>query len=204
MATLSDAGGAPPPPALRALPTIYDGITFRSRSEARWAVFFDTLGVRWQYEPEGYALPAGNYLPDFWLPDLECFYEVKGQYPTDNEWEKACYLAEMSGHLVFIAFHPMPKFSELTSSGVKGESIVVAGPLEDAYRSGERPHAWGDYGYQWAVCRLCGLVAITYAARGERIDCGCHHPGKDYSGDHPRIAEAYTNARTYRSWTPRG
>lgn len=36
------------------------------------------------------------------------------------------------------------------------------------------------------------VAAITYAARGERIDCGCYHSGKDYSGDHPRIAEAYT------------
>jgi hypothetical protein len=170
-------------------------------------VFFDTLGVRWQYEPEGYALPCGNYLPDFWLSDLECFYEVKGQPPSDDEWEKASYLAAMSGHRVFIAFHPMPKFSEMTSSGVEGDSIVITAPLEDEIV--ERPHiggpnAWSDLGYQWAVCRLCGLVDITYAARGDRIYCGCYHPGKDYSGDHPRIVEAYTNARTYRSWTPHG
>lgn len=36
--------------------TRYKGYRFRSRLEARWAVFFDVLGVRWEYEPEGYDL----------------------------------------------------------------------------------------------------------------------------------------------------
>jgi len=49
--------------------TSYKGYLFRSRLEARWAVFFDTLGIKWEYEKEGYDLgDAGRYLPDFWLP----------------------------------------------------------------------------------------------------------------------------------------
>ena len=35
-----------------ALPTKYAGIQFRSRLEARWAVFFDALKIKWEYEPE--------------------------------------------------------------------------------------------------------------------------------------------------------
>jgi hypothetical protein len=54
---------------IAALPATYGGVLFRSRTEARWAVFLDALGVRWEYEREGYALPCGNYLPDFWLED---------------------------------------------------------------------------------------------------------------------------------------
>jgi len=42
---------------------------FRSRLEARWAVFFDTLGVKYEYEKEGYDLDGTWYLPDFWLPE---------------------------------------------------------------------------------------------------------------------------------------
>lgn len=66
---------------IKAIETRYKGYRFRSRLEARWAVFFDTLGVKWEYEPEGYDLgEAGWYLPDFWLPEQEyqCWIEVKG------------------------------------------------------------------------------------------------------------------------------
>ena len=51
---------------LKAIETRYAGHRFRSRLEARWAVFFDSLGWGWNYEPEGYELPcSGWYLPDF-------------------------------------------------------------------------------------------------------------------------------------------
>lgn len=60
--------------------TRYAGCRFRSRLEARWGVFFNHLGIRWQYEPEGYTLTTGNrYLPDFYLPDLDQWVEVKGK-----------------------------------------------------------------------------------------------------------------------------
>ncbi|HEY42336.1 MAG TPA: hypothetical protein G4O18_10875 [Dehalococcoidia bacterium] len=53
---------------MKAIQTEYKGYRFRSRTEARWAVFFDNLNWNWEYEPEGYVLP-GNipYLPDFKL-----------------------------------------------------------------------------------------------------------------------------------------
>ena len=57
---------------MKAIPTRYAGCHFRSRLEARWAVFFDRLGVAWQYEPEGYDLGgAGWYLPDFRVGTLD-------------------------------------------------------------------------------------------------------------------------------------
>jgi len=34
-----------------AIQTTYRGIRFRSRTEARWAAFFDELGWPWEYEP---------------------------------------------------------------------------------------------------------------------------------------------------------
>ena len=39
---------------IKAIETMYKGYHFRSRLEARWAVFFDTLGIPWKYENEGY------------------------------------------------------------------------------------------------------------------------------------------------------
>ena len=63
---------------MKAIQTEYKGYLFRSRLEARWAVFFDACGIRWEYEPEGIVLSDGSfYLPDFYLPDFHCYFEVK-------------------------------------------------------------------------------------------------------------------------------
>lgn len=48
---------------LKAIQTEYKGYLFRSRLEARWAVFLDSLGVKWEYEPEGYDLGNGMCFP---------------------------------------------------------------------------------------------------------------------------------------------
>jgi len=66
---------------LKPIETKYKGYRFRSRLEARWAVFFDALGMAWEYEPEGFDLgPEGYYLPDFWLKPLKCWIEIKPEY----------------------------------------------------------------------------------------------------------------------------
>jgi hypothetical protein len=51
---------------MKAIQTRYKGFFFRSRLEARWAVYFDAMGYSWEYEPEGFVLSDGSkYLPDF-------------------------------------------------------------------------------------------------------------------------------------------
>ena len=51
---------------IKAIETVYNGYRFRSRLEARWAVFFDAAGIKYEYEPEGFDLGGGlYYLPDF-------------------------------------------------------------------------------------------------------------------------------------------
>lgn len=82
---------------IKAIETQYNGYRFRSRVEARWARFFDALGVKYEYEKEGYDLgDAGWYLPDFWLPQLGVWVEIKGADPTENEKIKASSLADMT------------------------------------------------------------------------------------------------------------
>jgi hypothetical protein len=78
-----------PTPTIKAIETRYRGHRFRSRLEARWAVVLDHIGIEWQYEPEGYNLgKAGCYLPDFWLPNLNTFLEIKPVHPSPEERKK--------------------------------------------------------------------------------------------------------------------
>ena len=79
---------------MQAIETEYAGYRFRSRLEARWAVFFSELGLDFEYEKEGYQLSWYTrdgvfwYLPDFWIPSWNAFVEIKGEAPTDDELEK--------------------------------------------------------------------------------------------------------------------
>jgi hypothetical protein len=76
------------PNSPKAIATQYAGYRMRSRLEARWAVFFDRLGIRWEYEPEGYWLSGRPYLPDFklMLPgDRIVFVEVKHSENDEHE-----------------------------------------------------------------------------------------------------------------------
>jgi hypothetical protein len=62
---------------LTPIETAYKGHRFRSRLEARWAVFLDAAGIAWEYEAEGYNLDGVYYLSDFWLPNDNSFLEIK-------------------------------------------------------------------------------------------------------------------------------
>lgn len=70
------ASRAPKP---KAMEVSYSGRIFRSRLEARWAVFLDLLDVNWDYEPFFYLVGEELfYLADFYLPDQQLWLEVKG------------------------------------------------------------------------------------------------------------------------------
>lgn len=70
---------------IRAIETRYAGCRFRSRLEALWAVFFDTLRLLWEYEPEGFETPDGRYLPDFLFTEDSVWAEIKGAAPTERD-----------------------------------------------------------------------------------------------------------------------
>lgn len=70
---------------MEAIETEYNGYRFRSRLEARWAVFFDAINAPYNYEPEGFVFEDGTcYLPDFYLKNVSgrgtrnIFVEIKG------------------------------------------------------------------------------------------------------------------------------
>jgi len=92
--------------SMKAIETRYKGYRFRSRLEARWAVFFDALGLSWEYEPEGFETDAGWYLPDFKVhfeKGFEFWLEIKGKMPTNDEIRKCEALASGTGQDVYMA-----------------------------------------------------------------------------------------------------
>ena len=93
----------------RAIETRYKHRLFRSRLEARYAVLFDALAIRWDYEPEGFDLGDGLfYLPDFFLhappalqeqfPGAGYWVEIKGAPPSPLEIKKLSALCRQTGH----------------------------------------------------------------------------------------------------------
>lgn len=93
-------------PHIPAIETRAYGCRFRSRLEARWAVFFTEAGFDWEYEPEGVQTSTGGYLCDFRVTGpngVQVWVEVKpklaeGDQPDDPRWLE---LARSSGLMLF-------------------------------------------------------------------------------------------------------
>ncbi len=76
---------------------------YRSRLEARYAYLLHACGLEYQYEREGFDLPLKRYLPDFWLPTLGIWFEVKGWTPSQLEQSLCQSLADVTGRRVAVA-----------------------------------------------------------------------------------------------------
>jgi hypothetical protein len=81
------------------IPTVYNGIQYRSRLEARWAAFFDQLGWPYTYEP----FDAHGYIPDFLIHwDTPVLVEVKPAVAKDD------YLDTMDKITIGLSDWPYP------------------------------------------------------------------------------------------------
>lgn len=184
---------------IRAIETRYSGCRFRSRLEARYAVLFNALRLRWDYEAEGYQTADGWYLPDFvlHLPNKDVLFEVKPESEmgsSDPRW----WGASVATGLSLIVAYGMPKPDHLGPDHQPGDGqyILVEGD-----------GLW-DTSYAFCSCPWCGKVGIEYGGRGARV-CGykAHglregevpfHVDKAYSFDDPHLVNAYTIALSAR------
>ncbi|CUX46822.1 hypothetical protein [Clostridium sp. C105KSO13] len=73
---------------IKPIETKYNGFRFRSRLEARWAVFFDAIGLKYEYEVEGFEMNGIRYLPDFYIPSLDRWFEIKAKPLNKYEMKK--------------------------------------------------------------------------------------------------------------------
>ena len=178
---------------IKAIETQYKGYRFRSRLEARWAVFLDTLGAQWEYENEGYDLGgAGWYLPDFWLPSLNIYLEIKPNYEAlKGGVAKAAALCEKAS--VVILFD-LPSEPGDTPQGIVWERSQVGAPYNYGFWWAYTDHALGllndNSGYYlWrghdALFSVGGRNATTY--RAFKPLC-----------QHPRVLKAFSEATSAR------
>jgi hypothetical protein len=166
---------------IKAIETRYKGYRFRSRLEARWAVFFDALGIEWQYEPQGYVLSDGAcYLPDFYLPRFSdgLYVEVK---PQAGDSEKARLLCQSTERSVLLAFgEPDTRAFDcwMCIADVGKANIAERVPVAflDKYLPGSPRNGWENRLY-WCAEEAryddeAYVKGAVYAARGARFEHG--------------------------------
>jgi hypothetical protein len=175
---------------IKAIETAYKGYRFRSRLEARWAVFFDALDIKWHYEEEGYELPSGRYLPDFRLEKMasagtrDIWAEVKGK-PTSADViktfnaaaELACEPGAADGGM------PLPRLLLLSDIPEPGEAWthlqvcrsrewLVIQWVHFAWCAYNESRGWGDITLDPHLRHTPAVSAAYKAARSARFEFG--------------------------------
>jgi hypothetical protein len=156
---------------IQAVPTTYGGTTFRSALEADWACTLNHYGLDWQYEPWTFELPSGAwYLPDFWLPALHTFVEVKGAHmqrlAKTEELAKEVNITEAT---VLIGFQPLRRS---TTPYLWDPYLQWRDPLGYDMRFARCP---GCSAWQWMRaylsrrCCLCGDVCTGFLAKAGEL-----------------------------------
>lgn len=159
--------------ALKPIQTSYNGYLFRSRLEARWAVFFDELGIVYKYEDEGFDLDGNYYLPDFYLPELDIFIEIKPDFASEHEEYLAAKLAEISKKRVFIFMGNIPNPSPVTAEQLLNYQSELTNKNYESYLSQINKYTdifgyvYTDkitrhYGFKWVHCQQCGTISLVY------------------------------------------
>jgi hypothetical protein len=148
---------------------MYRGVRFRSRLEARWAAFLDSLGWHWQYEP----IDLHGYIPDFIV-----------------RFDWASLLIEVKPS---VSIHELLEHRhKVEASGWDGEVLLVGSGIRDiegpsplAGVIAERERMDRDLEFQWSPARLfrclsCGSVSVLSEDYSWRCrSCGVteHHIG---------------------------
>lgn len=176
---------------VKPLPTEYNGVLFRSRTEARWAVYFDALGIEWHYEPQHFRLSDGGfYKPDFYLPrmgfvadgggSVGMYVEVKPRNAPDGMFDKARAFAEtMSQTVLLLDGGPrasrfkiyvgrMDMEFERFNDGLLAAfhpKYLPGGVNADEYR------LWSDYDGNWDASEVKEYFGPMLAKALEAVNC---------------------------------
>ena len=129
----------------RSIPAWHDNVLYRSHTEARWKIFFKTLGVESEYEPQGYDTDGVAYLPDFLVHGAtgKIWLEIKPSWEADGNGIEKWRL--------FAAQRPQPSRAALVigQPALRAVHIVIGGDEE----SGDPLRGpWEDDQQEWRSC----------------------------------------------------
>lgn len=175
---------------IKAIETVYMNYRFRSRLEARWATFFEELGIPWEYEKEGFDIDGEWYLPDFYLPsislrgnlnNLGVWIEIK---PIDHTHSKG--FTDKYYKLARFTNHPLVLYHGLPDNDYNDYS----GGYEHSQRG------WDNY-MRFCKCinPVCGHIKIEYF---DSNYMHCPKCNSDVNEHHPSITYAMAKAKEAR------
>jgi hypothetical protein len=171
---------------MKIIPTTYEGIEYRSKTEAAWAAYLTYLGVNFEYEPEAFDLgSSGYYLPDFYLVDIDCFLEIKPTFILSGRESPVQSLANNTDKRVYLA---------------KGQPRMFGDDCSD-YIEVYFSEQGSDYPYWPCLCQFCGKFGIEFEGRSGRIKCCINNKGdKSYNSNDPRLNKAVKYALSVVKW----
>lgn len=181
---------------LRPIETSYRGYRFRSRLEARWAVFLDAAQIPWEYEAQGFDFDGVYYLPDFWLPGDRTFLEIKPYKP---------------GEYINLVKQITPTLVRLVDASECEAYLIIGSPTPNEAGPQDRPHIIGFAPHKGICsarlfeCQFCGRVSIKRFV-GSAFDAVCLcRPGLVFEDTNykmfdwsPRLQHAMQEARRAR------
>lgn len=153
---------------MKAIETQYKGYRFRSRLEAKWAIFFDALGIQWDYEIEGYDLEGEYYLPDFWLKTVNMWAEVKPDEFDDRARRLVEKLAKHTGAEVLM-LDGSPDVAEYLSVLPEGGTMPYI--LSNYHNYPQDEHRFYCFPADYEIWQPDTVVAVK-ASRSARFEHG--------------------------------
>lgn len=140
--------------------TKYAGTIFESVLEARWAVFFDCLGIEYVYEPELAEVETGcrivHHKPDFFLSRLNKYVEIKPSKPHETENIKAAAWSKYIGDII-ILFNLNPPSEKIENGWLFSYEEPCGVPILSE-------NIW------WGECPKCGHIDLE--EYGQLTSCG--------------------------------
>lgn len=95
----------------------YKDIPFRSSYEMRVAKALDALGIAWEFETRRFDLSdSKTYMPDFYLPEMDEYIEVKGYYGPKSATTMSRMFEAHPGVAIAILLEPQVKALEMLAA----------------------------------------------------------------------------------------
>lgn len=75
----------------------YKGIKMRSSYEIAFAQWLELSGYKWEYESKTFDLGNTTYTPDFYLPEFDCYIEIKGWWRAKGKTKFDLFIMRHTG-----------------------------------------------------------------------------------------------------------